>query len=124
MNCYDYLTEDNAMPLKGQFSLPGNLICHLINEGYYLLLQLLATINIDGTTIHTAPNNALGKFGKTLPPPSGKMKSSLRNRLFDLKVIIIDEISMVSNDLLFHICLRLNEVRGSVKNEPFASICH
>ena len=44
------------------------------------------------------------------------------HRLSDLKVIIIDEISMVSNDLEFHIHLRLNEVFRSVNNEPFLGI--
>ena len=50
------------------------------------------------------------------------MKSSLRNKLSDLKVIIVYEISMVSNDLLFYVHLRLNEIFGSVNNEPFVGI--
>ena len=82
----------------------------------------VAAINIDGTTIHTALNIPVGSFGKNLPPLSDKMKSSLRNKLADLKVIIIDEISMVSNDLLFYVHLRLNEIFGSVKNESFAGV--
>ena len=48
------------------------------------------------------------------------MKSSLRNRLSDVKVIIINEILMVSNDLLFHVHLRLTEIFGSVNDQPFA----
>lgn len=40
----------------------------------------------------------------------------------DLKVIIIDEISMVSNDLLYYVHLRLNETFGYVTNEPLAAI--
>ena len=43
-----------------------------------------------------------------MPPLSDKMKSSLRNKLSNLEVMISDEITMVSNDLLFHIHLRLN----------------
>ena len=81
----------------------------------------VAAINIDGTTIHTALNIPVGHFGKTLPPLNDKMKSSLRNRLSDLKVII-DEISMVSNDLLYYVHLRLNEILGCVTSEPFAGI--
>ena len=50
------------------------------------------------------------------------MKCSLKNHLSDLKVIIIDEISMVSNELLFNVHLRLNEIFGSVHNDPFAGI--
>lgn len=37
----------------------------------------------------------------------------------DLKVNIIDEISMVSKELLFYIHLRLNKMLGSVNNKPF-----
>ena len=40
----------------------------------------------------------------------------------DLKVIIIDEISMVSNDLLYYVHLRLNEIFGCATNEPFVGI--
>ena len=50
------------------------------------------------------------------------MRSSLRSKLPDLKVIIIDEISMVSNDLLFHVHLRLTEIFGSVNDQPFAGV--
>ena len=82
----------------------------------------VAAVNIDGTTIHTALDIPIGSFGKNLPPLSDKMKSSLRNKLSDLKVIIVYEISMVSNDLLFYVHLRLNEIFGSVNNEPFAGI--
>ena len=82
----------------------------------------VTAINIDGTTIHTALNIPIGSFGKNLPPLGDKMKSSLRNKLSDLKVIIVDEISMVSNDLLFYVHLRLNEIFGSVNNEHFAGI--
>ena len=59
----------------------------------------VAAINIDGTTIHTALNIFINQFGKNLSPLSDKTGSSLRNKLYDLKVIIIDEIS---NDFLFH----------------------
>ena len=70
-----------------------------------MALTGVAAINIDGTTIHTAFNIPVGHFCSNLPPLSDKMKSSLRNRLSELKIIIIDEISMLSNNLL--ICLAL-----------------
>ena len=50
------------------------------------------------------------------------MRSSIRNKLSDLKVIVIDEISMVSNDLLFHVYLRVTEIFGYANNQPFASV--
>ena len=50
------------------------------------------------------------------------MKSSLRNRLSELKVIIIDDISMVSNNLLFYVHLRLNEIFGTANDKTCAGI--
>ena len=50
------------------------------------------------------------------------MRSALRNRLADLKVIIINEISMVSTNLLYYIHLRLNEIFGATHIEPFADL--
>ena len=81
-----------------------------------------AALNINGTTKHTALNILISFFGKNLPPLTDKIKSSLRNKLSDLKVIIFDEIPMVSNGLLFFVHLRLNEIFGSANNEPFAGI--
>ena len=76
--------------------------------------------HIDGTTIHTSLKILINQFEKKLPPLSGKMRSSLRNKLPDLKVIIIDAILMVSNDLLFHVHFGLTEIFGSVNDQPFA----
>ena len=50
------------------------------------------------------------------------MRSTLRNRPSELKFIIIDEISMVSNNLLYYIHLRLNEIFGTTGTEPFAGL--
>ena len=76
--------------------------------------KVVTAINIDGTSIHTAFNIPINRFGKKWPR---KLRSSLRNQL-DLKVITINEISMVSVDLLFHVHLRLTEVFGTVNNLP------
>lgn len=70
--------------------------------------------NVGGTTICTALTIPVGKFRKNLPSLTDKMKWSLRNRLSDLKVIIIDEILVESNHLLFHIHLRFNKKCGFV----------
>ena len=50
------------------------------------------------------------------------MKSSLRKRLSYIKVIVIDKISMVSNDLLFYVDLRLIKIFGLENREPFAGV--
>ena len=63
-----------------------------------------------------------GYFGRDLPGSSDKMKSSLRNKYLELKVLVIDEISMVSNDLLLNVHLRLAEIFGCQGNQPFAEL--
>ena len=68
----------------------------------------VAVIKVDGTTIHTALGIPVENFGTNLPPLHDKVKCGLRNHLSDLEVIITDKISMVSNELLFYIHLRLN----------------
>ena len=50
------------------------------------------------------------------------MKPSLRSKYLELKVLVIDEISIVSNDLLFNIHLRLVEIFGCQGNKPFAGL--
>ena len=65
---------------------------------------------------------AVGHFGKNLSSLSDKMNSTVRNRLADLKAIIIDEISMVSNNLLFFNNLRLNEIFATTNIESFAGL--
>ena len=79
----------------------------------------VAAIHIDGTTIHTDLNILVGRFEKHLLPLSDKMTSMLRNRLSEVKVLIICKVSMVSYDLLLHIQLRLTEIFASKDNFPF-----
>ena len=52
----------------------------------------VAAINIGDTAIHTGLNIPDGCFGKHLPPLSDKIRSMLRNRLSEVKVLIIDEV--------------------------------
>ena len=49
------------------------------------------------------------------------MKSSLRNKCSELKVLVIES-SVVSNDLLFNIQLRLVKIFGCQGNKPFADL--
>ena len=77
----------------------------------------VAAINIDGTTIHSG----LGIFSNgECSPLSDKLRTSLRNKLSEVSVIIVDEISMVSNVLLLNIHLRLSEIFGVKSSIPFA----
>ena len=73
----------------------------------------VAAINIDGTTINT---------GLAIPAMSDQRKTQCRLSLKDLKLIIIDEISMVGNTTLLHIHQRLKEIFGTSSTKLFAGI--
>ena len=78
-----------------------------------------AAVNIDGTTIHSELYVTVGYFGRYLPGLSYKMKSSLRNKYSELKMLVIDEKSVVSNDFSFKIHLKLVEKLGRQDDKPF-----
>ncbi len=81
----------------------------------------VAAININGTTINTAL--AIPKeVGDNLPAMSDQKKTQFRLSLPYLKLIIIDEISMVANTTLLHIHLRLKEIFGTPSSLLFAGI--
>ena len=80
----------------------------------------VAAINVDGTTIHSALGIPVNCKTQTLPKLSDAKRSELRNLYSEIEVIIIDEISMVSNITLTHIHQRLCEIFGCNLNEPFA----
>ncbi len=80
----------------------------------------VAAINIDGMTINTA----LGipkETGTYLPAMSDQRKTQYRLTLKEVKIIIIDEISMVGNITLLHVHQRLKEIFGSI-TQLFAGI--
>ncbi|XP_057305364.1 uncharacterized protein LOC130642292 [Hydractinia symbiolongicarpus] len=83
----------------------------------------VAAINIEGNTIHSALGIPADRsFTKNISKLSDKKKCMLRNKLSELRVIVIDEISMVSNKLLLHIHQRLTEIFGCADDIPFAGI--
>ncbi len=81
----------------------------------------VAAININGTTVHTAL--AIPKeCGNNVPAMSDQKRTQMRMSLAELKLIIIDEISMVSNLGLLHIHQRLKEIFATPSSELFAGI--
>ena len=60
----------------------------------------VSAVNIDGMTIHSGQGIPIGNKGKNIPRLSDKICSQLRNKLSKMSVVIIVEISMVSNLLL------------------------
>ena len=81
----------------------------------------VAAINIKGTTINTAL--AIPKeTGDNLPAMSDQKKTQFRLSLSYLKLIIIDEISMVGNTTLLHIHQRLKDIFATRSSLLFAGI--
>ena len=81
----------------------------------------VAAININGTTIHTA--QAIPReCGINVPAMSDQKQTQMRMSLAELKLIVIDEISMVSNIDLLHIHQRLQEIFSTPSRERFAEI--
>jgi len=74
----------------------------------------VATVNIDGTTIHSALGIFVESRGLTLHKLSDKRRCKLRQELSNVKAIIIDEILMVSNKLLLYVHQKLIEIFGCV----------
>ena len=66
----------------------------------------VAAININGTTINTGLSIPK-ETGVNVTPLSDQKKTQLRMSLSELKLVIIDEVSMVSNTALLHIHQRL-----------------
>ena len=82
----------------------------------------VAAINIDGATIHSTLGISPNEFGKCVTKLSDKHRHDLRKRFSELQIIIIDEISMVSNRFFLHIHQRLCEIFGCTTDKPFAGI--
>ena len=74
---------------------------------------------IGGTTIHSTFGFSIGKEVSTL---SDKRRAEMRHEFEHLRVIIIDEISLVSADMLYRIHMRLQEIFQTKSDIPFANI--
>ena len=79
----------------------------------------VAAVHINGTTIHAGLQINVG--GKMFPL-NDRQRAVLRNKLSEVKIIIIDEISMVSSMLLYQVNQRLNEIFGYSDQLPFAGM--
>ena len=81
----------------------------------------VAAVNINRTTINSAL--AIPKdVGDTLPAMSDQKKTQLRMSLAELKLIIIDEVSMVANTTLLNIHQRLKEIFVTPNSKLFAGV--
>ena len=73
-----------------------------------------AAFGIDGMTFHSALGLSCGPNSKSqYQPASNEKLNTLRSRLGKLKLLVIDEVSMVGADLLYRIHRRLQDITGS-----------
>ena len=82
----------------------------------------VAAININGTTINLGLSIPPYVNGYTLPRLSDSEQGRLRNLYSEVLVVLIDEISMVSNIPLLHIQKSLCEIFGCSESQPFANL--
>ena len=78
---------------------------------------------IGGTTLHSSFK--LGRYGKynhTYKGLTDKPLAVLRENLSELKLIIVDEISLVSADTIYTIHMRLKEVFNTPLMDRFANL--
>merc|ERR1712212_979636 len=76
-----------------------------------------AAANIEGQTLHTLFSF---NFGAGFMSLSDKMRDQKRNLYKNLKVLIIDEISLVDADMLYKLDLRLREI--TQVSAPFGNV--
>ena len=82
-----------------------------------VLVAGMAASNIEGQTLHTTFKL---KFGDDYQSLSDKARDQLRDHFKDVKVVVIDEMSMMKSSQLYHLHLRLcdlmqnSEIMGGV----------
>ena len=76
-----------------------------------------AAANIDGQTLHQIFKFSFGPEFRSL---NDQQRDKLREQLKNLRILIIDEISMIGSDFLYKIVLRLKEIsRHEDRHKPF-----
>jgi hypothetical protein len=79
-----------------------------------------AAFIIKGSTLHLAFNLPVENGSKRFKPLTGRALKALQEKFKDVKIVIIDEYSMVSQPMLGKIDFRLREATGIAK--PFGGI--
>ncbi|KAI8500028.1 hypothetical protein Bbelb_223450 [Branchiostoma belcheri] len=95
-------------PLSGHYFDPNDLPVMLT------AFTGTAAFGINGMTLHSALSLSCGlNRGRDYQPLSSDRLNTLRSRLGKLKLLVVDEVSMVGADLLYHIHRRLQDICGS-----------
>ena len=87
-------------------------------EKPYILITAFtgcAAANVDGMTLHSAFNF---HFGNEFISLGDKTRDEKREHLKNLKMVIIDELSMIKADMFYQLDLRLRELKQNM-DVPF-----
>uniref|UniRef100_A0A914P577 ATP-dependent DNA helicase n=1 Tax=Panagrolaimus davidi TaxID=227884 RepID=A0A914P577_9BILA len=101
------LTLEYSPSKEDRFNAPAVMICAPTGR---------AAVTVKGYTCHSL----LGITVDNFYPLSGDRLDALRNQTRNCKLLVIDEISQCSNELLAKISLRFQEITGI--DEPFGNI--
>ncbi|XP_011858135.1 PREDICTED: ATP-dependent DNA helicase PIF1-like [Vollenhovia emeryi] len=71
-----------------------------------------AAFLIGGVTLHTAFALPINQYAGQMPELSADVANTIREKLFELKLLIIDEISMVGSTMFTRIDTRLRQIMG------------
>ena len=80
----------------------------------------VAAFNIQGMTLHSAL--VLGTTNATSKPLAQDKLNTLRTKLSNLQLLIIDEVSMVGSNMLLQIHKRLQQLKGANSSCMFGNI--
>ncbi|XP_069962621.1 uncharacterized protein [Bactrocera oleae] len=75
---------------------------------------------INGMTLHTAFSLPLNQYGGQMPELSSDIANQIRSKLMSVKLIIMDEVSMIGSRTFNLIDVRLRQITGI--NKPFGNI--
>ena len=78
-----------------------------------------SAINFNGTAIHSALHIPCPAKFLLLFPVNDKNKMQLNNKYLEVELLIVDEILMVLNNLLFQIYKSLNDIFIPTQDIPF-----
>ena len=87
-------------------------------EKPYILITAFtgtAAANVDGMTLHSAFNF---NFGNEFISLGDKTRDQKREQLKNLKMVVIDEFSMLKSDMFYQLDLRLRELKQDTE-KPF-----
>ena len=80
----------------------------------------VAAFNIQGMTLHSALLLSTGKYSNQ--PLTQDKLNTLRTKLSNLQLLIIDEVSMVGSNMLLQIHRRLQQLKGSKDDVTFGNV--